>query len=41
MDSPIVWVIVAVVVVALLVTTWFIAIAYRKNIVETNIGREE
>ncbi len=41
MDSPIVWVIVAVVVVALLVATWFIAIAYRKNIVETKIGRAE
>ena len=41
MDSPIVWVIVAVVVIALLVATWFIAIAYRKNIVETKIGRAE
>ena len=30
-----------VVVVALLVATWFIAIAYRKNIVETKIGRAE
>ena len=41
MNSPIVWGIIAVVVVALLVATWFIAIAYRKNIVETKIGRAE
>ena len=41
MDSPLVWLIIAVVVVALLVATWFIAIAYRKNIVETKIGRAE
>ena len=41
MDSPIVWGIIAVVVVALLVATWFIAIAYRKNIVENKIGRAE
>ena len=41
MISPIVWGIIAIVVVALLVATWFIAIAYRKNIVETKIGRAE
>ena len=41
MDSPLVWLIIAVVVVALLVATWFIAIAYRKNIVENKIGRAE
>ena len=41
MDSPIVWAIAIAVVIVLLVATWFIAIAYRKNIVETKIGRAE